>query len=75
MPTGSLPNGKMPSLRKPTACAVIVGDSLTSDIRGGINAGIRTIWFNPKGEPAVPEITADHELGKLKDLQELLRKL
>ena len=57
------------------ACAVIVGDSLTSDIRGGINAGVRTIWFNPKGEPAVPEITADHELGKLKDLPELLRKL
>lgn len=56
------------------ACAVIVGDSLTSDIRGGINAGVRTIWFNPKGEPAVPEIPADHELGKLKDLPELLRK-
>lgn len=55
--------------------AVIVGDSLTSDIRGGINAGVRTIWFNPKGQPPVPEISADHELQKLKDLPELLRKL
>lgn len=26
---------------------LIVGDSLTSDIRGGNNAGIRTCWYNP----------------------------
>lgn len=25
---------------------VIIGDSLTSDIQGGMNAGITTIWFN-----------------------------
>jgi 2-haloacid dehalogenase len=31
--------------------AVIFGDSLSSDIQGGINAGIDTIWFNPKGLP------------------------
>lgn len=55
--------------------AVIVGDSLTSDIQGGINAGVRTIWFNPKKLSAVPEIPADHELFRLKDLPELLRKL
>lgn len=32
--------------------AVIVGDSLSSDIQGGINAGIDTIWYNPKRLPA-----------------------
>ena len=26
--------------------AVMVGDSLSSDILGGINAGIKTVWFN-----------------------------
>lgn len=57
------------------AQAVIVGDSLTSDILGGINAGVRTIWFNPKKKPAVPEIPADHELFQLKDLPELLHTL
>lgn len=57
------------------ACAVIVGDSLTSDIRGGINAGVRTIWFNPKGVPPEPEIPSDYEIGKLKDLPELLRNI
>lgn len=55
--------------------AVIVGDSLTSDIQGGINAGVRTIWFNPKKLTAVPGIPADHEIFRLKDLPELLRKL
>ena len=30
--------------------AVIIGDSLTSDIQGGVNAGIDTCWYNPKGE-------------------------
>lgn len=29
--------------------AVMFGDSLTSDIQGGLNAGIDTIWYNPKG--------------------------
>ena len=28
---------------------MIVGDSLTSDIRGGDNAGIVTCWYNPEG--------------------------
>ena len=27
---------------------LMIGDSLTSDIQGGINAGIDTCWFNPK---------------------------
>lgn len=28
---------------------LIVGDSLTSDIRGGNHAGIRTCWYHPEG--------------------------
>ena len=28
---------------------VLIGDSLTSDIRGGVDYGIYTIWFNPHG--------------------------
>lgn len=34
--------------------AVIMGDSLRTDVQGGINAGIDTIWFAPGGEE-VPE--------------------
>lgn len=29
---------------------LVIGDSLTSDIQGGMNAGIDTCWFNPKGK-------------------------
>ncbi len=30
---------------------IVVGDSLTSDIQGGINAGLDTCWFNPLRRP------------------------
>lgn len=36
--------------------AVMVGDSLTSDIQGGINGGVDTIWYNPKKKPFNPQI-------------------
>lgn len=58
----------------PKAC-MIVGDSLTSDIRGGINAGIRTCWVNPKGLPGDPEIRPDYEIASLAQLEALLEKL
>lgn len=38
---------EMPGIKKEET--VIVGDSLTSDMLGGENAGIRNIWYNPKG--------------------------
>ncbi len=34
--------------------AVIVGDSLTSDMRGGLNFGIDTVWYNPQ-KKALPQ--------------------
>jgi 2-haloacid dehalogenase len=36
------------------AHTLVVGDSLTSDINGGIHAGLDTCWFNPSGKP-VPD--------------------
>ena len=55
--------------------AVIVGDSLTSDIRGGINAGVRTIWFNLRGIEPSAELSPDREIRKLSELPELLSEL
>ena len=52
--------------------AVIVGDSLTSDIQGGINAGIRTIWFNPKGQADDADIRPDLVVGSLSEIPALL---
>ena len=34
------------------ADTLIVGDSLTSDIKGGINYGIDTCWYDPEGKTA-----------------------
>lgn len=31
---------------------IVIGDSLTSDILGAKNAGIISIWYNPRGLPA-----------------------
>ncbi|MBQ2855186.1 MAG: YjjG family noncanonical pyrimidine nucleotidase [Oscillospiraceae bacterium] len=54
--------------------AMIVGDSLTSDIKGGINAGIRTVWVNPEHKPC-GEIKPDYEIEALSQLEELLDRL
>lgn len=52
--------------------AVIVGDRLSSDILGGINAGVRTCWFNPRGDAPDPDIPADYEIKHLSELPALL---
>ena len=48
--------------------SVIVGDSLTSDILGGINAGIPSIWFNLRGNQPRADITPSATITELKDL-------
>ena len=55
--------------------AVMVGDSLTSDIRGGLNAGMRTVWYNPEGKPAPSSGAAEFTVTHLSELPELLRTL
>lgn len=57
------------------ASALMVGDSLTSDIRGGRNAGIRTCWFNPHGKPVRTDITPDYTVAALNQLPALLDTL
>ena len=55
--------------------AVIVGDRLSSDILGGINAGVKTCWFNPNGEEPDPDIPADYEIKHLGELPALLESI
>ena len=54
--------------------AMIVGDSLSSDIKGGINAGIKTVWVNP-GHKACGDIKPDYEIEALSQLEALLEEL
>ena len=51
--------------------ALIIGDSYSSDITGGINAGVDTCWLNSKG--AVPN--GDAPTYEIKNLTELLEIL
>lgn len=55
--------------------ALMVGDSLTSDILGGSNAGIRTCWLNPAGKPRKYGIAPDYEIQRLSALPGLLAAL
>lgn len=53
---------------------VIVGDSLSSDIKGGNEAGITTIWFNAKQKTSY-SIKPDFEIHRLPELVALLNYL
>lgn len=52
--------------------SVVIGDSLTSDIKGGINADVRTIWFNCKRKGNDGKIIPDCVVYDWKGLKELL---
>jgi 2-haloacid dehalogenase len=47
---------------------LMIGDSLTSDIKGGNDFGIDTCWFNPGGMPPDPEIEPTYEITSLREL-------
>ena len=64
---------RIPGFEK--AKAIIVGDSLTSDILGGQNAGITTCWVNPHHKPRREDIRVDYEIEVLSQLEELLAGL
>ena len=55
--------------------ALIVGDSLSSDIQGGINAGIRTCWVNPAHKKAPESRRPDYEIESIVRLDNLLGQL
>lgn len=64
---------KIPEFRNDET--MIVGDSLTSDIKGGKNAGIITVWFNPEDTENLSDIIPDYEIGRLLDLLSLLETI
>lgn len=50
---------------------LIVGDSLTSDIQGGNNAGILCCWFNPQDKPAKEGLRIDYQIHDLAQVKEI----
>ncbi len=53
---------------------VIIGDSLSSDIKGGKNAKIKTVWFNPNGLEC-SDIVPDYQISSLSQIKSLLENI
>ncbi len=51
---------------------MIVGDSLTSDIQGGNNAGILCCWFNPQGKPAPNHLRINYTIRDLRQILDII---
>lgn len=50
---------------------LIVGDSLSSDMKGANNAGIPCCWYNPDKNPLTSDVTIDYEITDLFDVLHL----
>ena len=48
--------------------ALVIGDSLSSDIQGANNAGLPCCWFNPRGLPRPEGLRIDYEIRALEEL-------
>ena len=51
---------------------LIIGDSLTSDMLGGVNYGLDTCWFNPAAEPRPQNLAITYEIRHLHELLDLV---
>ncbi|WP_019910701.1 HAD family hydrolase [Paenibacillus sp. HW567] len=54
---------------------VMVGDKLTTDILGGLGAGLTTVWINRNGKAPDPAIQPDYQIGHLAELLPLVESL
>ena len=52
--------------------AIIIGASLTSDMRGGIDAGIDTCWYNPEGKQVPDGMPITYVIGNLNEIYEIV---
>lgn len=50
---------------------LIIGDSLTSDMRGGNYAGIDTMWFNPHGLKNETDVTLNYMVSSLAEIKQM----
>lgn len=51
---------------------LIIGDSLTSDIQGGVNAGILTCWYNPNKIANTSGLKPDYEICNLQEVLKIV---
>ena len=51
---------------------LVIGDSLSTDMRGANNAGLPCCWFNPAGKANVEGVRIDYEIADLRQLPDLV---
>lgn len=51
---------------------LMIGDSLTSDMQGGVDYGLDTCWYNPSAEPRPGDLQITYEIAHLRELLEVL---
>ncbi|MBN2509750.1 MAG: YjjG family noncanonical pyrimidine nucleotidase [Spirochaetales bacterium] len=54
------------------ARVLLVGDSITADIKGGNDYGIDTCWYNPRGLPHPQDIVPQYQVSDLESLKALV---
>ncbi len=52
--------------------ALMIGDSLHSDVRGAQTTGMKAVWLNRTGHPRDDTVVPDHEIASLTELMHLL---
>ncbi len=51
---------------------LIVGDSLSADMKGGNNSGINTCWFNPLSKPNNTGVFVTYEIKRLSEIEDIV---
>ena len=57
--------------KRPAEEVLIVGDSLTSDMRGGNNVGIPCCWYNPANKPLPADLHIDYHIQNLRQVLDI----
>ena len=55
--------------------AIIIGDSMSSDIKGGAAAGMKTCLFNMRNKKITGDLRPDYEIKRLSEIIPLLERL
>lgn len=53
---------------------IIIGDSLTSDMQGGNNVGIKCCWYNPDKLPKNQSLKIDYEITNLSQVLDIIKE-
>lgn len=56
------------------ATTLVVGDSLTSDMAGGVRAGLDTCWINPANRSIPEHLPIKYSISSIKELADMLMR-